>query len=236
MDEMLVNTRSWTTCPICGARIKGKRLDGHMRNVHPKGVRSSHERNRIIDRRRTAKSTLGWVAVVAIIVVVILVATYSWQGLDIRGNNIGDKPYNFKLRSCDGPTYSLNDELGQRPILVEFAKHDCPTCLVMCNIMNSLYQNYSSKVSFVTLISDSDATMSDVETFKQSHGSDWIFLYDKDGKVFDKYGNSFYPIFFIIGKDARIHWSNRDTPVDVNGYHIGYFTYDEMEYNLTRSF
>ena len=46
MDELLrqllggveaERSESWTRCPICGARLKASRLEGHLERVHPAG-------------------------------------------------------------------------------------------------------------------------------------------------------------------------------------------------------
>jgi len=229
----MAKATGWKTCNICGSRMKASKFDGHMKNVHPKGVKTVKARNRIINRRRTASGAVKWTAVGAIIVLSILLVSYGWALLnnrDIRGSNIGNHPYDFILKSCDGPTYSLDDDLGQRPILLEFAKHDCGGCQYMCTVLNNLYTNYSSRVVFVTLISDPPATMQDVREFKYSHNSEWTFLYDRDGIIYNKYGNDEYPTFYMIGQDGTILWTSKTAdPYDSPSI----ATYSEMEHNLT---
>jgi peroxiredoxin len=204
-----------------------------MKHVHPKGAKTREERTKVLGHRKMAASGMKWAAVGAIIVVTILLVFQGWNLIDIRGNNVGDKPYNFTLKSCDGPTYSLNDDLGQKPILLEFARHDCIHCIHMCDVVNALYANYSSRAVFVTVISDKDpaATMQDVREFKYSHNSDWTFVLDPNGAMWEKYGCSGWPTFFMVGKDGKIHWTNKTPdPQDMRGE----FTYIEMEQNLTK--
>jgi len=230
----MAKATGWKTCNLCGAQMKASKFDAHMKNVHPKGIKTVNARNRIINRRRSASGAVKWTAVGVIIVLSILLASYGLAFLnnqDLRGSKLGDKPYGFTLKSCDGPTYSLDDDLGQRPILLEFAKHDCGGCQYMCTVLNDLYSNYSSRVAFVTLISDPPATMKDVREFKYSHNSEWTYLYDRDGKVYDKYGNVEYPTIYMIGQDGTILWTSKTAdPLD----HPSIATYSEMEHNLTK--
>jgi peroxiredoxin len=177
---------------------------------------------------------MKWPVIGAIIVISVLLASYGWTLIppqDLRGSKVGDRPYGFVLRSCDGPTYSLDDDLGQGPILLEFAKHDCGGCNYMCTVLNDLYVNYSSRVVFVTLISDDEATMQDVRDFKYDHNSEWTFLYDRDGKIYDKYGNEEFPTFYLIDEDGTIQWTSK-TPDPFDSPSIT--TYSQMEHNLTK--
>lgn len=207
----------WTTCPLCHTRLKASKLEGHMKNVHPKGVTTREARAEIVGRRQSASGAAKWIAVAAIIVVIILISYYAISSLDIRGASVGNKPYNFTLDATDGTTYSLDDHLGSTPILMGFMSSTCPHCAKMADVFHDVYVNYSNKLEMVILVSNAEdvnlnpTTMSEVKTWAQDHNLQFSVLFDKDGKYFDKYGNSFYPTMYIVNKSGKITWTNKDT-------------------------
>ncbi|MBI2077202.1 MAG: thioredoxin domain-containing protein [Euryarchaeota archaeon] len=56
---------AWTNCPQCGASLRGSRLEGHVRRVHPGGATTEAERLKIVQRRRGVKK-LGLAALVVL--------------------------------------------------------------------------------------------------------------------------------------------------------------------------
>ena len=206
---MVDKAHGWTTCPICNARLKSGKLDGHMKNVHPKGVRTREERGKIVGRRKSASKAAKVSAVAILVVVIIIVIYFAWPYLQPRGSNVGDKPYNFNLKSTDDTTYNLDDNLGDRPILIAFMSTTCVHCAVTTDsTIVPLYNNYSSKVEFVIILSDPDAKMSDCRVWAQEHNVDFTVLHDAGGTVFEKYdpGVSYFPMLFLIGNDSKIHY------------------------------
>jgi len=208
----------WTTCPICKSRLRANILKGHLKNVHPKGVKSREERTRIVVRRRRASGAAKWIAIGAVLVVVLLVSYYAIIHIDVRGSNVGQKPYNFTLTATDGAKDSLDDHLGSTPIFLGFLSTVCPHCQRMSPIIERLYVNYSDKVVFIIVISYGASTMSDVQTFANYYGLQCTVLYDKDGKVFDKYGLGGFPTFCVVNKSGKISWSNKDSGIPEFSY------------------
>jgi len=207
----------WTTCPICNTRLKAEKLQGHLKNVHPNGVRTREERAQIVGRRQSASGAAKWVAVAAIVVVIILVSYYAISALDLRGSNVGDKPYNFTLSTTDDTKFSLDDRLGNGPILIGFMSTECVHCAKMAGVFHDVYVNYSDNLEIIILISNDALSngqptkMSDVQAWAMDHNLQFTVMWDKNGKFFDKYGNSFYPTMYIVNKDGKITWTNKDT-------------------------
>jgi len=209
----------WTTCPICNARLKADKLKGHLKNVHPKGVKTREERVKIVGRRKTASGAAKWIAIVAIIVAVILVSYYYYNSLDIRGYKVGDKPIKFTLTSTDGEKFTLDDHLGERPILIGFMSTECIHCSNMAYVFEDLYVNYSDKVEFVIVLSNdklengNPTQMSDVQSWANAHSLQLTVLWDKGGTIYDKYMSDvlpgYYPVMFIVNHSGKIAWSNK---------------------------
>lgn len=210
----------WTKCSICGARLKADKLKGHLKNVHPKGVKTREERVKIVGRRKKASGAAKWIAIAAIIVVIILVSYYFYSTLDIRGYKVGDKPINFTLTSTDGTKYTLDDQRGEKPILMGLMSTECIHCSNMAYVFEDLFVNYSDKVEFVILISNDQlengkpTQMSDVQAWANSHNLQFTVVWDKSGTIYDKYmsdllPNGQYPVMFIINHSGKISWSNK---------------------------
>jgi|GEM_PF-2548631 len=230
---MATPNSGWTTCPICNAGLRADKLKGHLKNVHPKGVRTREERAVIVERRQTASGAAKWIAVAAIIVVVILVSYYAISNLDIRGANVGNKPYNFTLNATDGTKYSLDDHLGNEPMLIGFMSTECVHCAKMAGVFHAVYVNYSEKLEIVIVVSNQQLSngqptqMSDVKSWANDHDLQFSVLWDKDGKYFDKFGNSFYPTMYIVNKGGKITWTNKDTSQ-------GEYTYADLTAKLDK--
>ena len=198
-----------------------------MRSVHPKGVKTREARAKIVGRRQTASGAAKWAAIGAIIIVLVLVSYYAITHVDIRGSNLGDKPYNFTLTGTDGNKDTLDDHLGSKPVFLGFLSTDCIHCQRMSPIIERLYVNYSDKVAFIVVISYGTSSMSDVQAFANEYGLQCTVLYDKDGKVYDRYGLSGYPTLFIVNKTGKISWSNKASG-------IGEFSYDDLAAKLDK--
>jgi peroxiredoxin len=198
-----------------------------MKNVHPKGVKTQEERSKIVGRRKKASGTAKWVALGAIIVVIILVSYYAYTHIDIRGTAVGQKPYNFTLTATDGNKDTLDDHLGTRPVFLGVLSTECPHCQRMAPIIERLYVNYSDEVDFIVLISEGAGSMTDVQSFANDYGLHCTVLYDKDGKVYNKYGLGGFPTMFIVNKSGKISWSNKESG-------IGEFSYDDLAARLDK--
>lgn len=224
---MATTKSGWTTCPICNTRLKASKLEGHMKHVHPRGVRTQEERAKIVSRRQTATGATKWVAVVAIIVVIILVTYYAIIHLDLRGSNTGDKPYAFILATPTGQKYSLDDHLGDKPILLGFMSTDCAHCARMANVFHKIYDNYSNKVEIVIVISNTDATMANITDWVNTHALQFPVVFDTGGTTFNKYDLSFYPSMYIVNKASKISWTNKGTDQ-------GEYTYEQLTAKLDK--
>jgi len=227
----------WTTCPICNTRLKAEKLDGHLKHVHPKGVNTREERAKIVARRRNVTGATKGIAVVAIIVLIVVIAVFAYAHMDIRGNNKGSKPYNFTLASTDGPSYSLDDHLGGTPVLMGMMSSDCVHCAKMADVFHDIYVNYSDRVEIVILISNDPQqngqalTMSVVKAWANQHDLQFTVLFDQHQTIYNKYTSDlaqpFYPTLFIINKNGKIDWTNKQAD-------IGEYSYQELTAKLDK--
>jgi hypothetical protein len=75
----------------------------------------------------------------------------------------------------------------------------------MAPILTNLHSQYGDKIVFISVAGPwNDATASDAAAFIANHGTEWIYAYDSSGGVFNTYGVSATPTFFVIRSDGSI--------------------------------
>jgi peroxiredoxin len=119
----------------------------------------------------------------------------------------GEKPRNFTLKDTEGLVHELYDytENGSRPLFLEFLMARCVYCERMGPVLNAIFENYSEKVDFISVVSGSST--SSVKEFKQKCNHTWPYLVDESTEVFKSWNLDKFPTFFIIDRDGLISWS-----------------------------
>lgn len=198
----------WTTCPICRARLKAEKLEGHLKTVHPKGTNVPGARGRVHRRKRTAANAGKAAVMGAVIIAIILLSYFIYTHMPAQGAKVGEKPLAFTLPDQNGQDYALYDHLGTEPLLMAFMSSTCSYCAETADVIHNLYQNYSGQIGFVVLISNTDATAYDVSYFHNTHHLQFPTLYDAHGSVYHRYRAEprYFPTIYLIDKNGRIHW------------------------------
>jgi peroxiredoxin len=236
----LIKVKSgWTTCPICQAKLKAEKLDGHLKNVHPKGVKTQEARAKIVGRRTKVKGATKGLAMVALVVLVVIIIVFAYTHIDIRGTKVGNKPYNFTLQSTDGTKYTLDDFLGDKPILLGMMSTECLHCMDECDVFHNINVNYSDQVEIVILFSNEyldsgePTQMSDVKNRAETHDLQFPVLFDRGSKNYHKYTSDlvegYYPLLFVINKNGKIDWTNKYTDP-----YVGFHSYQELTAKLDK--
>ena len=115
------------------------------------------------------------------------------------------------LNGLTGQTVSLSSFRG-KVVLLEFMVPWCPHCQNMAPVLEKLYQQYGSQnVVFLTVsgawpqqAGGPPATASDAAQFIRVYGTSWTFVYDSSNSIFNKYGVTATPTFFIIDKNGMV--------------------------------
>lgn len=116
------------------------------------------------------------------------------------------KAPDFKLKNIKGKTVELKDALANGPVLIDFWASWCVPCKAEMPIFNDLYKKYKDKGLSVLLITiDKGGAIQKAKNFVKSKGFDFTVLFDKDKKVFKKFGcKSKVPVTFILNKKGEI--------------------------------
>ena len=128
---------------------------------------------------------------------------------------VGTKAPGFTLPSTDGASFSLEQALAQRPVVLAFFKKSCPVCQYAFPLYQRLFQAYGNRG--VTLVGVSQNPKKDTEAFAQSFGVTFPILLDDTSSypVSNAYGLTNVPTLFYIGSSGKIEissvgWSRKD--------------------------
>jgi len=110
-----------------------------------------------------------------------------------------------------GQTVTLSSFRG-KVVLLEFMVPWCPHCQDMAPVLEKLYQQYGSQNVVFLSVSGAwpeqaggpPASASDAAQFMRVYGASWTFVYDSSNSVFNKYGVTATPTFFIIDKNGMV--------------------------------
>jgi thiol-disulfide isomerase/thioredoxin len=127
-----------------------------------------------------------------------------------------------------GQSVSLSSFRG-KVVLLEFMAPECAHCQKMVPVLEQLASEYGGEnVVFVTVAGQGShwfgATPTDVATFIRTYNTNWVYVVDTANNVFNAYGVTGTPTFFIIGKSGQIAAS-----------YVGETQYATLAADLTRS-
>ncbi|MDA3884719.1 MAG: TlpA disulfide reductase family protein [Candidatus Delongbacteria bacterium] len=112
----------------------------------------------------------------------------------------------FKLKDIKGKTVDLKNALEKGPVLIDFWASWCGPCKEEMPIFNELYNKYKEKGLSVYLITiDKGSAIQKAKNFVKSKGFDFTVLFDKNKKVFKKFGcKSTVPVTFVLNQKSEI--------------------------------
>ncbi len=119
----------------------------------------------------------------------------------------GKKAPDFSLKTLDGKSFSLQDELSRGPVVLAFFKVSCPTCQYAFPFFERLYKAYAK--NGVTMVGVSQNDAKETKAFTKEFGVTFPVLLDELGKypVSNAYGLTNVPTVFWIAQDGEIEIS-----------------------------
>jgi peroxiredoxin len=120
----------------------------------------------------------------------------------------GKKAPDFSLKTLDGKSFSLQDELSRGPVVLAFFKVSCPTCQYAFPFFERLYRSYAK--NGVTMVGVSQNDAKETKAFTKDFGVTFPVLLDELGKypVSNAYGLTNVPSVFWIAQDGEIEISS----------------------------
>jgi peroxiredoxin len=121
---------------------------------------------------------------------------------------VGAKAPDFTLKTMDGKSFSLGEELGRGPVVLVFFKVSCPTCQYALPFFERLHKAYKNKDISLVGVSQNDAK--DTAAFIKEFGITFPVLLDDTHSypASNAYGLTNVPTIFWIGQDGEIEVSS----------------------------
>lgn len=119
----------------------------------------------------------------------------------------GTKAPEISLKSLDGKSFSLSDELTRGPVVLAFFKVSCPTCQYAFPFLERLHKAYGSGARIFG-VSQNDAK--DTTAFARQFGVTFPMLLDDTHSypASNAYGLTNVPSIFWIAEDGEIEVSS----------------------------
>ncbi len=193
-------------CPVCGITVKVENLEAHLSKVHP-GKKVDIDELDLPRMRKPKKATAvagtrTWQKWVALMVVLIVVAVVVILVLPPDAEEEPNYAPNFEVNDVEGQHFSLNLNIGPKPILIEFFDSNEQDSKDMASVMTNLSANYGDQLKIVSLSWRTDL---ELIAFKNYYGADWIFARASQD-VMDDYGVAEYPYYFLLDRSGIIRW------------------------------
>ncbi len=138
--------------------------------------------------------------------------------LVFAGAGSGDKFPDFTLENIDGDDVSLEQMLGEKPVVITFWATWCKPCVKELKAFKPIYEEMKDDFHFIAINEDGPRSRGKVKPFAKKEGFEYTILYDNNGEVKMKAGVSDIPHFFLLDKSGNIVYK-----------HPGYKTGDEKE-------
>ncbi len=173
-------------------------------------VKSHSSRNA---RTKTRKGLGPKETVLAGLILVILVwVVYAFsqtpQSVNPGTQTSGAPDFTLPIVGPNGLTGEkiVLSSLRGKVVLLEFMVPWCVHCQKMAPVLEKLHQQFGRGNVVLLSVSGSwqGTSAADAAKFIRDYGSSWVHAYDSSGSVFNMYGVSGTPTFFVIAKNGSI--------------------------------
>jgi thiol-disulfide isomerase/thioredoxin len=204
-------------CDRLGLMRETLSVDCIARKSQVEVVTAKH--TKVVPPKKSSRLSKAEVAAIPILIVIALWVVYSFAQPSPTSSTLPVTYTSVSLSASGAPDFTLptvNSEglTGQsvtlssfrgKVVLVEFMEPWCIHCQNMAPVLTNLHSQYGDKVVFISVAGPwNDATANDAAAFVADHGTEWIYAYDSSGGVFNTYGVSSTPTFFVIRTDGSV--------------------------------
>jgi thiol-disulfide isomerase/thioredoxin len=165
------------------------------------------------------------IAAAAAVIGAALVASWpgAWTAANAQGVTTTAPAPNLTgaTRWLNSPPLSL-DQLHGKVVLVEFWARECINCIHVLPHTKALHDKYAKDglvvVGVHTPEYDEERDLASLQKALHQFQIDWPVAVDNDHRIWNAYGNQYWPAIYLIDRNGRLVYS-----------HFGEGNYDETE-------
>lgn len=126
----------------------------------------------------------------------------SQTNTEIRKPEVGYLAPGFMTQNIYGDIYSLDDFIGDKPLLLIFWSTWCGTCLQELPDLKKITEIYGDKVNIVTI--NSFESGGAIRDYIEKKDVNFLMLTDGGKRVWNKYLNRGTPTHYMISRSGKI--------------------------------
>jgi len=126
---------------------------------------------------------------------------------------VGSLAIDFSLKDLDGRPHSLKQMRGKRVVHVVFWATWCVPCLQEIPRLRNVYERYRDQgLQVLGVVINQGQAPDMVRAAAKEYRVTYPILFDADGSMANRYGISYIPQNFLIGKDGIIRYEGTGLP------------------------
>jgi len=147
--------------------------------------------------------------------------------------SIGKKIDNFSLQDYRGKAFSLDELKDKKGIVIVFLGAECPLAKLYAPKLQTMSNDFEKDgIAFLAVDSNSQDSMTDLETYAKQHEFKIPLLKDPGNKVADQFGAKRTPEAFLLDKDHVVRYHGRIDDQYVLGRTSSYAKYAVGRHDL----
>lgn len=136
----------------------------------------------------------------------LLVLGLTGVVLTLAGSAMARKATTFELKDMNGRKYALEDEIGDKVIIMNFWATWCAPCRVEMKALDEMHDKYADKGLRILAVSVDDPKSTDqVKPLVRRNGYDFKVLLDPESRVVTMYNpRKTVPFTVVIDRKGRV--------------------------------
>ncbi|MCK8141029.1 redoxin domain-containing protein [Flavobacterium sp. I-SCBP12n] len=125
--------------------------------------------------------------------------------LKYKNLEIGQQYLNFKASDKINNLVEFSEYFDKKYVLLDFSTDKCSWCLKAIPALEDLKENLKDNLEIITFYVDK--TEEGFKNIRNKHSENWIFLWDKEGRLsetFSKYRIFSTPTFFLFERNGKL--------------------------------
>jgi|WetSurMetagenome_2_1015567.scaffolds.fasta_scaffold05725_4 cytochrome c biogenesis protein CcmG, thiol:disulfide interchange protein DsbE len=146
--------------------------------------------------------------VIVTAVALLLASMLAWPA--ITGEGINARAPDFTLKKVTGENYSLEQNLGKGPIVLNFWATWCGPCILEMKNLKKTYARYAAAgLQMLSISIDDNKTQPQIPSIVRTYKFPYTILLDENKDVYKAYHVANVPQIFIIDAQGNIVYNHQ---------------------------